>query len=200
MFRYMLAAYDTQTGKGTYYYSIDIPDGLSLLAGYNPNAKIIGLNDFAPADRPNPLPVHLSFDGMVGSGFFILAIAALFWLLYFLRKRRIPENRWMLLGILVSGPLSFLSVELGWMVTEEGRQPWVIYGLLRTSQAVTTAPFLNYSFLAFSAIYLVLATTMIVLLLRQGQKPLPKMEWQAVASGDDESEQTTEEQAMKIGV
>ncbi len=192
--------YNTQTGKGTYYYAIDIPDGLSLLVGYNPNTKVIGLNAFAPQDRPNPLPVHLSFDGMVGSGFFILGIVCLFWLLYFLRKRRIPEYRLMLLGVLLAGPLAFLSVELGWVVTEEGRQPWVIYGLLRTSQAVTTAPFLTISFLIFSAIYIVLATTMIVLLYRQGQKPLPKMEWQAVASGHDESADVTDQQEEKIGV
>ena len=54
------------------------PMGLSLLVGYNPNTKIIGLNEFAPQNRPDPLPVHLSFDGMVGSGFFILGIAGLF--------------------------------------------------------------------------------------------------------------------------
>ncbi len=106
----------------------------------------------------------------------------------------------MLLGVVLAGPLAFLSVELGWMVTEEGRQPWVIYGLLRTSQAVTTAPFLNISFLIFSAIYIVLAVTMIVLLFRQGQKPLPKMEWQAVASGQDESDEVTEGQEEKVGV
>ncbi len=192
--------YDAQTGKGTYYYSIDIPDGLSLLVGYNPNTKIIGLNEFAPQNRPNPLPIHLSFDGMVGSGFFILGIAALFWLLYFLRKRRIPEYRLMLLGVLLAGPLAFLSVELGWVVTEEGRQPWVIYGLLRTSQAVTTAPFLNISFLIFAAIYIVLGVTMVVLLYRQGQKPLPKMEWQAVSSGQDESADVTDQQEEKVGV
>lgn len=192
--------YDTQTGKGTYYLSIDIPDGLSLLAGYNPNTKIIGLNEFAPQDRPNPLPVHLSFDGMVASGFFVLGIAVLFWLLYFLRKRRIPEHRLMLLGILLAGPLSFLSVELGWMVTEEGRQPWVIYGFLRTSQAVTTAPFLDFSFLVFSLIYIVLAGTMIVLLLRQGRKPLPEMKWNEVASGDVDSAEASEEQEQQVGV
>jgi len=72
--------------------------------------------------------------------------------------------------------------------------------LLRTSQAVTTAPFLNYSFLVFSVIYLVLAGTMIVLLRRQGQKPLPQMEWQTVSSGDVEGEQTTEDQEMQVGV
>lgn len=188
---------DTQTQK--YYFSIDIPDGLSLMVDFNPNGVIRGLNSFPPNDRPNPLPVHLAFDGMVGSGFFALFIAGLFWLLYFLRKRVIPENRWLLRGIVVSGILSFVAVELGWMVTEEGRQPWVIYGYLRTSQAVTTAPFLNISFLIFSAIYVVLTVTMIVLLLRQAQRPLPKMEWSELASGPQEASKEPN-QELKVGV
>lgn len=192
--------YNTQTGKGTYYLSINIPDGLSLMVGFNPNTKIIGLNEIAPQDRPNPLPIHLAFDGMVGSGFFILGIVCLFWLLYFLRKRRIPDYRLMLWGILVSGPLAFLSVELGWIVTEEGRQPWAIFGFLRTSQAVTTAPFLNVSFVIFATIYIILAVTMIILLLRQARTPLPKMEWEVVASGQEESEEMSREQGQKVGV
>lgn len=86
------------------------------------------------------------------------------------------------------------------MVTEEGRQPWVIYGLLRTSQAVTTAPFLNISFLIFSTIYIVLAVTLVMLLLRQGRKPLPAMEWEAVSSGSVEGEEVAEEQEEHVGV
>ena len=187
---------DPQTEK--YYFSIDIPDGLSLLADYDPNGVIRGLDSFPPNDRPNPIPIHLSFDGMVGSGFYALFIAALFWLLYFLRKRVIPENRWLLRGIVLAGVLSFVAVELGWMVTEEGRQPWVIYGYLRTSQAVTTAPFLNISFLIFSFIYVVLAVTMVVLLLRQARKPLPKMDWNDVASGSQEQNKE-QNQELKVG-
>lgn len=195
-----LPIYNTQTGQGTYYLSIDIPDGLSLLAAYNPNAVIRGLDSFPPQDRPNPLPVHLAFDGMVGSGFFALAIAVIFWLLYFFRKRLVPTNKLLLWGVVLSGILSYVAVELGWMVTEEGRQPWVIYGVLRTSQAVTTAPFLNISFLVFSFIYVVLAITMIVLLLRQARKPLPKMEWDAVASSEVESGYTSRQQEQQVGV
>ncbi len=167
----------------TYYFSIAIPDGLSLLAGYSPDTVIRGLNSFPPQDRPNPIPVHLSFDGMVGSGFFALFVALVFWLLYFWRKRVVPEQKLLLWGIALSGLLSFLAVELGWMVTEEGRQPWVIVGVLRTSQAVTPAQFLNVSFLIFSLIYIILAITMTVLLLRQARKPLPALVWEKVASG-----------------
>jgi cytochrome d ubiquinol oxidase subunit I len=195
-----LPIYNTQTGQGTYYLAIDIPDGLSLLAAYNPNAVIRGLNSFPPQDRPNPLPVHLAFDGMVGSGFFALAIAVIFWFLYFLKKRLVPENKLLLGGVILSGILSFVAVELGWTVTEEGRQPWVIYGVLRTSQAVTTAPFLNISFLVFSCVYIVLAVTMIVLLLRQARRPLPELKWEVVASSEVESGFTSEQQEEHIGV
>jgi cytochrome bd ubiquinol oxidase subunit I len=116
-----------------------------------------------------------------------------------LRKRVIPEQRWLLIGIALAGVLSFLAVELGWIVTEEGRQPWVIYGYLRTSNAVTTAPFLNISFLIFSFIYVVLSVTMIVLLLREARIPLPKMEWEAVTSGPRRRNQQ-HNQDLKVGV
>jgi len=107
-------------------------------------------------------------------------VGCLFWLLYFLRKRTIPANRWLLRGIVLAGPLSFVAIELGWMVTELGRQPWVIYGYLRTKDAVTTAPWLNISFLVFSFIYVVLAVTLTILLLRLARSPLPKLEWSEV--------------------
>src|SRR5947209_11324807 len=178
---------DPNTQK--FYFSIDIPDGLSLLADYNANGVIIGLDSVPRNDWPDPVPVHLSFDGMVGSGFFALFIAVLFWSLYFLRKRVIPENRWLLRGVVLAGVLGFLAVELGWMVTEEGRQPWVIYGYLRTKDAVTTAPFLNITFLIFSVIYVSLSITMIALLLRQTRRPLPKMECSEVASGPESSQE-----------
>ena len=119
--------------------------------------------------------VHFSFDGMVGSGFFALFVAFVFWLLYWRKKRNISTNRLLLLGILLTGPLSFLAIEFGWMVTEIGRQPWVIYGYLRTRDAVTTAPWLDYSFLVFSLIYLLLGVTLIWLLLLVARSPLPQV-------------------------
>jgi cytochrome bd ubiquinol oxidase subunit I len=110
-----------------------------------------------------------------------------------------PEHRWLLRGIVLAGVLSFVAVELGWMVTEEGRQPWVIYGFLRTSGAVTTAPFLNISFLIFVLIYIVLSITMIVLLLRQARLPLPKMEWSEVATGPQNHNEELQ-QRLEAGV
>ncbi len=171
----ILGIVDDKTGQ--ILYAIEIPDGLSILGTGNPNGTITGLDAYAPNNRPDPFFVHPSFDGMVGSGFFTLFIAGVFWLLYFRRKRLVPENRLLLWGIVLSGPLSFIAIELGWMVTELGRQPWVIYGILRTQDAVTTAPGLDVSFAAFSGIYVVLAITLTVLLLRLARSPLPRQEW-----------------------
>ncbi len=175
---------DDKTGQ--VLYAIEIPDGLSILARGNPNATILGLDAYAPQDRPDPFFVHPSFDGMVGSGFFALLIGGVFWLLYFRRKRVVPENRLLLWGIVLAGPLSFVAIELGWMVTELGRQPWVIYNFLRTQNAVTTAPGLNISFAIFSGIYVVLAITLTVLLLRLARSPLPKQEWPVLVSSSSE--------------
>ncbi|HEY4033311.1 MAG TPA: cytochrome ubiquinol oxidase subunit I [Ktedonobacteraceae bacterium] len=180
-----------------YYFSLRIPNGLSILARFSPNGVIQGLDSFPPADRPNPIPIHLAFDGMVGSGFFTFFVALIFWLLYFMRKRLVPEQTWLLWGILLAGPLSFLAVELGWIVTEEGRQPWVIYYFLRTKDAATPAPFLNITFLIFSAIYVILAITLIVLLVRLAKKPLPKMEWSTIVSGE-KSQSQVEEHGQRV--
>ena len=144
--------------------SIEIPNLLSLLAAFDPNAEVRGLDTFPPNDRPNPVIVHLSFDAMVGLGLLIGLAAALFWLLCLFR-RRIPMRRPLLWLIAVTGPASIVAMEAGWFVTEFGRQPWIVYGILRTSEAATTAPALGPTFLIFFAIYIGLAVTTARLLL-----------------------------------
>jgi cytochrome bd ubiquinol oxidase subunit I len=164
---------DPNTGQ--IHYAIEIPKGLSLLAYLNPDATIKGLDGVPRQDWPNALLVHSSFDGMVASGMFGLLVALLFWGLYWFKKRTFPENRFLLRGIVLAGPLAFLAIELGWMVTEFGRQPWVIYGYLRTKDAVTTAPWLNVSFFLFSLIYVLLSAALIWLLLQVAHRPLPQV-------------------------
>jgi cytochrome d ubiquinol oxidase subunit I len=124
---------------------------------------------FPPNDRPNPVLVHLSFDAMVGLGMLIGLAAALFWFLYIYR-RRIPTWRPLLRLIAVTGPASVVAMEAGWFVTEFGRQPWIVYGILRTSEAATTAPALGPTFLIFFAIYIGLAATTARLLLLQAKR------------------------------
>jgi cytochrome d ubiquinol oxidase subunit I len=193
----ILGLVDPDTGE--IKYAIEIPYGLSFLAYDDVNAVIKGLDQVPRDDWPNVGIVHASFDGMVGSGFFILLVALVFWALYWFRKRVFPQNRLVLWGVVLAGPLSFLAIELGWMVTEIGRQPWVIYGYLRTKDAVTTAPFLNISFLVFSLIYVLLAVTLIWLLLKVARRPLPQVRLAAHGDGFEVQEPTIEE-AERAGV
>jgi cytochrome d ubiquinol oxidase subunit I len=146
-------------------YGIEIPNALSLLVAWDPNAEVVGLDRVAPDDRP-PVPiVHYSFDTMVGSASLLLLVA-LIWTITALRKRELP--RLLLTGIAICGPLSVIATEAGWFVTEFGRQPWIARGLLRTTDAVTIAPGLDLQFYAFSVIYVILAATCWWLLRRVG--------------------------------
>ncbi len=185
---------DPQTGQ--VYYAIEIPYGESLLAHFDLNSYSKGLEAFPANDRPNAAVVHLSFDGMVGSGFFLFFVGALFWLLYLWRKRRIvPEKKWLLWGTAIAGPAAFVAVELGWITTEEGRQPWIIYGFLRVQDAVNPAQWIGISFLIFSCIYLLLGTTLVVLLLRLARKPELTLDWNEFVKVE-----VPDEGAEKVGV
>ncbi len=153
---------DAATGQVS--YAIVIPKMLSVLAFENPNATIVGLDSFARTDWPAVLPVHLSFDTMVGSGSTLMLIA--FWWAYATKFGRTGPGPLLSRGLVASGFLAFVAMEAGWMVTEEGRQPWIAHGFLRTSDAVTTAPALDIAFYGFTLLYLFLAITLVWLLLR----------------------------------
>jgi cytochrome d ubiquinol oxidase subunit I len=139
-------------------FAIEIPKALSFLATFDPNAEVRGLDSFPATDRPNPVLVHLSFDGMVGLGLFIGLVAAAFWLLA-IGRRSLPRGRLVLMGVVAAGPASVLAMEAGWFVTEFGRQPWIVYGIMRTSEAATSAPALGPMFAIFIAMYAGLALT-----------------------------------------
>ncbi len=145
-------------------YGLRIPYLLSFLAFENFSAPVRGLDAFPQADEPNPLPVHLCFDTMVGSGSTLLLLAA-WWAIATRAGRRSP-GRWLARALVAGGGLAFVAMEAGWMVTELGRQPWIATGFLRTKDAVTTAPSLDVAFYGFTLLYLVLATTLAWLLLR----------------------------------
>jgi cytochrome bd ubiquinol oxidase subunit I len=126
-------------GKPT--YGIDIPSGASLLAGFSPSTRISGLDMIPPQYRPADrlvTTVHLAFDVMVGIGFALLALSAWFGWIWW-RRRVVPENRWLLRAISVSGALALVALWCGWVVTEVGRQPWTVVGLLLTRDAVNTS-------------------------------------------------------------
>ncbi len=147
-------------------YAIEIPKGLSFLVSWNFNTTVPGLDSFPEPMRPNPALVHPFFDMMVGIGFLMLLITVVFWWLWYRGKKEVPTNKWLLQSIIASGPLTVLALEFGWMVTEEGRQPWVIQGILLTKNAVTTAPGVDVAFAVFSFLYIVLGVVTVYLLRR----------------------------------
>jgi cytochrome bd ubiquinol oxidase subunit I len=123
---------------GHVYGGIPIPDVDSLLVGFSPDTRVTGWDSVASADRP-PVPwlIHLCFDAMVGIGFLLLLAGA--WALYeWWRRRRLPPQRLFWLLGAVSGLAAIVAMECGWVVTEVGRQPWVVYRLQTTTAAATT--------------------------------------------------------------
>jgi len=135
----------------------------------DPNATIRGLDAFPRDLWPNVLIVHFSFEIMVGLGMALGLCSLLYWLLS-LRRRGPPTDRWMLLALVVAGPASVVAMETGWFVTEFGRQPWIIYGVMRTSAAATSTPALGPTFVIFILLYLVLGLTLARLLLQLAQR------------------------------
>jgi len=147
-------------------YAISIPRGLSLLLADNPNARVAGLEEFPQSNWPNVRIVHWSFDLMVAAGMAMLALAAWSGWLWWKRQRPADHPR-LLIALVAAGPLGFVAIEAGWIVTEVGRQPWIIYGVMRTENAVTPMPGIVAPFVIFTALYFFLAFIVVFLLRRQ---------------------------------
>ena len=150
-------------------FALEIPHGLSLLAFHDPNATVRGLNDF-PRDEWPPVPVvHFAFQAMVGLGT-IMALVAVWAAVVALRRRALrfeSSDRWLLLALVVIAPFGFLATEAGWFTTEVGRQPWIVYGVLRTRDAVTPMPGLVVPFVLVTVLYCGLGAVVVWLLWRQ---------------------------------
>ena len=142
-------------------FGIEIPKALSFLAHHDFNAEVTGLDAFPRNDWPNVMVSHLAFQIMVGCGTLLAGVAVLF---IFMRRRLMQPARWFLLLLAAISPLGFLALEAGWVVTEVGRQPWVIYGRMRTSDAVTTASNVGATFALFCVLYLALGAALVYLL------------------------------------
>jgi cytochrome d ubiquinol oxidase subunit I len=141
--------------QGATNYALEIPHGLSLLAFHDPNATVKGLDDVPKENWPPVLWVHISFQLMVGLGTTLSLVALLgAWLTW--KRRPLSAHRWFLKLLVLCGPLGFIALEAGWFVTELGRQPWIVFGVLKTRDAVTEVPNLEIPFLLVSALYCVL--------------------------------------------
>jgi len=155
-------------------YALSIPGGLSFLAHHDFDAKVTGLEEFPRDQWPDVRIVHASFDIMVGAGMAMFAVAVWAGCLWW-RHRRLPDHKWLLRALVTAGPLGFVAIETGWMVTEIGRQPWIIYGVMRTVDAVTPMRGLIVPFSVFTVLYIFLAIIVVFLLRRQFiETTLPK--------------------------
>jgi cytochrome d ubiquinol oxidase subunit I len=152
-------------------YGVAIPKLLSLLAFHDPNATVEGLDRVAPEDRPPVNVVRVAFLTMVGIGT-LMAVFGVGLLIVRWRRRAMPDGPWFLRAVAAFGPLSVVALIAGWVTTEVGRQPWVVYELMRTEQAVTGAGGVPLGYAALVVIYLALAAATIWLLRRLAATPL----------------------------
>ena len=150
-------------GREETRWAIEIPYGLSLLAFHDPHAEVRGLRSVTRENRPPVAVVHLAFQTMVGLGTMLAGLALVAALLVW-RRRDLANTRWFLTALAVATPFGFVATEAGWVVTEVGRQPWVVQGLLRTSDAVTPMPGLIVPMLFFTLLYALLAIVVVALI------------------------------------
>jgi cytochrome d ubiquinol oxidase subunit I len=146
-------------------YALEIPCGLSFLAFGDPQAEVKGLKDFPVDERPPVAITHIAFQIMVACGMAMMAVAAIG--AYLRLRGRDLAAPWFLRLVVLSAPLGLIAIEAGWTVTEVGRQPWVIQGVMRTADAVTPMPHLIVPFTTFTLLYVVLGVTVVLLLTRK---------------------------------
>ena len=166
---HILGLYDDDSGEVR--TGIELPKMLSLLAFHDPNATVKGLEEVPPDDRPPVNVVRFSFQTMVGIGTG-MALLGLVYLTVWWRRRRLPGSVWFYRAVVAVAPLSVVALICGWITTEVGRQPWIVYRVMRTSEAVTGAggiP-LGYGFLV--AVYLALGAVAFVMLRRLARHPI----------------------------
>jgi len=140
--------------------ALEIPGALSWLAYGDPRATVRGLKSWPREDRPPAAIVHVAFQIMVGCGVVLMLLA----LAVAIKRRTLYETRGLLRAVSLLGWLGFVALEAGWTVTEVGRQPWIVYRLIRTADAVTPMPHLIVPFLLFTALYVFLGVIVLVLL------------------------------------
>jgi len=152
--------------RETVNYGIEIPGVLSFLAFNRFDAQVRGLDDFPRANWP-PVPVvHYAFELMVACGTLLAAIGFIFVVLFFMKKD-ILSKKWFLKLLVFCTPLGFIALESGWTVTEVGRQPWIIYGIMKTRDALTPMPGLVFPFITITTLYIFLTVMVVWVMVRQ---------------------------------
>jgi cytochrome d ubiquinol oxidase subunit I len=161
--------------NGQVKYGIVVPHALSLLAFHSWNATVRGLDSVPPADRPPVNVVRVSFQLMVLIGT-LLGVLGLAYVVVRARRKRLPESRWFYRAVIAAGPASVVALVCGWIVTEVGRQPWVVYGVMRTSQAVTNAGGIPVGYATLATVYAGVVMAVGWVLTRLARAPLEQPE------------------------
>ncbi|CAM3944460.1 cytochrome ubiquinol oxidase subunit I [Alkalicoccus chagannorensis] len=156
------------TDEGEVEYALEIPYALSILAGFSPDTEVTGLNDFDEDELP-PLFVHYFFDLMVGIGMYLAFVSMLFVFMNW-KKGWNAFNKPLLMMIAAGGPLSIVAMESGWIFAEVGRQPWILNGIMRTSEGATTSDHVGLMLILFALLYTVLGVTCITVLKKMFQR------------------------------
>ena len=147
-------------------YAIELPGVLSLMVDRDFGGTVKGLDAIPVEDQPPVAVTHYAFQLMVGVSMLLLLISVLYYIAHF-KKQSWFQAPWFLKLFVLATPLGFIAVEAGWVVTEVGRQPWIIQGIMRTKDAVTPMPGIHYTFYLFTAVYLSLSVVVSFMLYRQ---------------------------------
>ena len=150
---------------------IPVPKGLSLLAFHDPDAEVQGLDGVPAADRPPVNVVRIAFQLMVSIGTF-LAVLSIWYLFARTRRKRVPSGHWFYRLLVLAGPASVLALISGWVTTEVGRQPWVVYQVMRTTEAVTAAQGIPVGYATLAAFYACLIGAVAWILRRLARAPI----------------------------
>jgi cytochrome d ubiquinol oxidase subunit I len=156
---------------GEVEYGIELPKVLSLLAHHEPDAEVQGLETVPADERPPVNIVRFSFQTMVAIGTFLAALGV-FYIAVWIRHRRLPRSRWFYCAVVAAGPLSLVALLAGWITTEVGRQPWVVYRVMRTSEAVTGADGVPVGYATLALVYAGLRAAVVWILRRLSRAPL----------------------------
>jgi cytochrome bd ubiquinol oxidase subunit I len=161
--------YDADTGDVS--WAIEIPKLLSVLAEHDPNATVEGLQSVPAENRPGPVnTVRFAFQTMIGIGT-LLALLGVFYAGVWWRHGRLPRSPWFFRLVVAAGPLALVALLCGWITTEVGRQPWIVYEVMRVEDAVTAADGLPVAFAGAVVVYVSLAATVVWLLRRLARRP-----------------------------
>ena len=156
---------------GEVKFGVGVPKMLSVLAFHDPNARVQGLDAVPPAERPPVNVTRIAFQTMVGIGTLLAVLGAIVLFLR-VRRRALPEWRWFYFALAAAGPLSVVALISGWIVTEVGRQPWVVYRVMPTSQAVTNAGGIPVGYATLWIVYLAVGAGVVWILRRLARAPL----------------------------